>query len=122
MTIEDQRSRNRLLIVLFVGVLMGALDIAIVGPALPAIRESFALDDRAIAWVFTAYVLASVVGAFYYLRIVKVMYFDEPEGSLEPMPRELGFLFGIAGLFVLVFFIYPAPVLNAAQNAAAALF
>jgi EmrB/QacA subfamily drug resistance transporter len=62
LTIDDQRSRNRLLIVLFVGVLMGALDIAIVGPALPAIRDSFGLDDRAIAWVFTAYVLASVVG------------------------------------------------------------
>ncbi|PLX42244.1 MAG: NADH-quinone oxidoreductase subunit NuoN [Hyphomicrobiales bacterium] len=68
-------------------------------------------------------VLASVVGAFYYLRIVKVMYFDEPEGeAFEPMPRELGLLFSVAGLFVLVFFLYPAPVLKAAQNAAAVLF
>ena len=34
-------------------------------------------------------VLASVVGAFYYLRIVKVMYFDEPVGKFDPMRREL---------------------------------
>src|SRR6201991_5238816 len=32
-------------------------------------------------------VLASVVGAYYYLGIVKVMYFDEPTGSFEPMPN-----------------------------------
>jgi len=67
-------------------------------------------------------VLASVVGAFYYLRIVKIIYFDDPVEDFEPMPRELAAIFGAAGLFVLVFFIYPAPVLKAAQNAAAALF
>jgi EmrB/QacA subfamily drug resistance transporter len=58
----DSRARNRLLLVLFVGVLMGALDIAIVGPALPAIQASFGVDDRALAWVFTIYVLANLVG------------------------------------------------------------
>ncbi len=67
-------------------------------------------------------VLASVVGAFYYLRIVKIIYFDKPAEDFEPMPRELATIFGAAGLFVLVFFVYPAPVLKAAQNAAAALF
>jgi EmrB/QacA subfamily drug resistance transporter len=62
MTILDTRARNRLLLVLFVGVLMGALDIAIVGPALPAIQAEFGVDDRALAWVFTIYVLANLVG------------------------------------------------------------
>ncbi len=62
MQITDNRSRNRLLLVLFVGVLMGALDIAIVGPALPAIQAQFGVDDRALAWVFTVYVLANLVG------------------------------------------------------------
>lgn len=62
MTELDNRSRNRLLLVLFVGVLMGALDIAIVGPALPAIQADFGVDDRALAWVFTVYVLANLVG------------------------------------------------------------
>lgn len=60
--ITDKRTRNRLLLVLFVGVLMGALDIAIVGPALPAIQADFQVDDRALAWVFTIYVLANLVG------------------------------------------------------------
>ena len=62
MTAADSRTRNRLLIVLFVGVLMGALDIAIVGPALPAIQASFGVSDRALAWVFTIYVLANLIG------------------------------------------------------------
>jgi EmrB/QacA subfamily drug resistance transporter len=62
MTVLDNRTRNRLLMVLFVGVLMGALDIAIVGPALPAIQAEFGVDDRSLAWVFTVYVLANLVG------------------------------------------------------------
>jgi EmrB/QacA subfamily drug resistance transporter len=53
---------NRILAVLFVGVLMGALDIAIVGPALPAMRQEFGADERAIAWVFTIYVLFNLLG------------------------------------------------------------
>ena len=37
----DSKKRNTLLAVLFLGVLMAAMDIAIVGPALPAIRDFF---------------------------------------------------------------------------------
>lgn len=59
----DERTRNRLLGVLFAGVLMGALDIAIVGPALPAIRRAFGVDDRAAAWIFSLYVLFNLIGA-----------------------------------------------------------
>lgn len=58
----DDRQRSRTLAVLFVGVLMGALDIAIVGPALPAIEAEFGLDTRGGAWIFSAYVLANLVG------------------------------------------------------------
>lgn len=58
----DNRRRNQLLLVLFVGVLMGALDIAIVGPALPAIQTYFGVGERAIAWVFAIYVLFNLVG------------------------------------------------------------
>ena len=57
----DDKARNRLLLVLFVGVLMGALDIAIVGPALPTIRDYFGVGDRAAAWIFTIYVLFNLV-------------------------------------------------------------
>jgi EmrB/QacA subfamily drug resistance transporter len=58
----EPRSRNTILTVLFIGVLMGALDIAIVGPALPAIRSQFAVSDRTLAWMFSLYVLFSLIG------------------------------------------------------------
>lgn len=59
-----RRSSNGLVLtVLFLGVLMGALDIAIVGPALPALRAYFSIDDRAGAWIFTIYVFFNLVGA-----------------------------------------------------------
>jgi EmrB/QacA subfamily drug resistance transporter len=56
------KSERAILGVLFAGVLMGALDIAIVGPALPAIRGTFDVGARALPWVFSAYVLFYVVG------------------------------------------------------------
>jgi NADH-quinone oxidoreductase subunit N len=67
-------------------------------------------------------VLASVVGAYYYLLIVKIMYFDEPEKGFAPMPIELKAVLGVAGLFNLLFFVYPAPLLEAASTAARSLF
>jgi len=47
---------------LFVGVLMGALDLAIIGPALPAIQSEFGLDNRQLSWLFNVYVLAQLPG------------------------------------------------------------
>ncbi len=58
----DKKTRNKLLLVLFIGVLMGALDIAIVGPALPSIQAGFGVDDRTITWVFSGYVLFNLIG------------------------------------------------------------
>lgn len=58
----NANARNRMLGLLFLGVLMAALDIAIVGPALPAIRTAFGVSERATAWVFTIYVLLNLVG------------------------------------------------------------
>ena len=59
---RDGNSR-RVLAVLFAGVFMGALDIAIVGPALPALQDYFAVDSRALSWVFSVYILFSLLGA-----------------------------------------------------------
>ena len=68
-------------------------------------------------------VLASVVAAFYYMRIVKIMYFDEPDESFDRLPgREVGFVLVGTGLFTAFFFIMPSPVLNAAAAAAKSLF
>jgi NADH-quinone oxidoreductase subunit N len=67
-------------------------------------------------------VLASVVGAYYYLAIVKVMYFDEPAASFEPMPAALKVVLGVTGVFVILFFAYPSPLIGAAAAAAKSLF
>lgn len=67
-------------------------------------------------------VVASVISAYYYLTIVKIMYFDEPAESFKPMPRELSAVLGVSGVLVLLFFVYPAPLINAATVAAKSLF
>src|SRR6478752_7115921 len=67
-------------------------------------------------------VLLSVVGAYYYLRIVKIMYFDAPTERFEPMPGLLAAVLGASGLFILFYFVYPAPLVNVAEAAAKSLF
>jgi len=67
-------------------------------------------------------VLTSVVGAFYYLSIVKVMYFDEPLSQLDPMRVELRAVLAISGLFTIFFFAYPGPLVSVASAAAKSLF
>jgi EmrB/QacA subfamily drug resistance transporter len=58
----DKKQRNKILTVLFIGVLMAALDIAIVGPALPAIQKQFNIDERSVSWIFAVYVLFNLIG------------------------------------------------------------
>jgi NADH-quinone oxidoreductase subunit N len=67
-------------------------------------------------------VLTSVVGAFYYLMIVKTIYFDEPAQSFDAMPGLLRLTLGVAGIINLLFFAWPAPLLTAANAAAKSLF
>jgi NADH-quinone oxidoreductase subunit N len=68
-------------------------------------------------------VLSSVVGAYYYLRIVKIMYIDAPpEEAYAPMARDLRYLAGASAAFALLFFVYPAPLVSISEAAAAALY
>jgi NADH-quinone oxidoreductase subunit N len=67
-------------------------------------------------------VLASVVGAYYYLSIVKVMYFDEPAERFYDMPYELRVVLAVCGLFNVLFFVYPGPLVGVASAAARSLF
>jgi NADH-quinone oxidoreductase subunit N len=67
-------------------------------------------------------VLTSVVGAFYYISIVKVMYFDEPVGRLDPVRVELRTVLVVTGLFNVLFFFYPGPLVSVATAAAKSLF
>ena len=66
-------------------------------------------------------VLASVVGAFYYIRIIKVIYFDEPAVALDRPSIEQKVVFALASLFVLVF-VFAGNGITAAAAAAAKTF
>ncbi|WP_131116932.1 NADH-quinone oxidoreductase subunit NuoN [Lichenihabitans psoromatis] len=68
-------------------------------------------------------VLSSVVAAYYYLRIVKMMYFDEPTGvAFDKANPAVSFVLGAAGLAVLLFWVFPAPIVASAAAAARSLF
>jgi NADH-quinone oxidoreductase subunit N len=68
-------------------------------------------------------VLSSVVGAYYYLRIVKVMYFDDPVFEFDvPSGSEVIAITAATGLAILLFFVLPGPLFAAAQTAATSLF
>ena len=68
-------------------------------------------------------VLTSVVSAFYYLRIVKIMYFDEPAEAFDkPMGRSLAAIVAVSSVLVVAFIAFQTPIVRAAEVAAAVLF
>jgi NADH-quinone oxidoreductase subunit N len=67
-------------------------------------------------------VLASAVAAFYYLRIVKIMYFDEPVRAFDTPAFALRAVLAVTGLFVLFLFAYPGLFTQATTAAAKSLF
>jgi NADH-quinone oxidoreductase subunit N len=66
--------------------------------------------------------LTSVVAAVYYLRVVKLMYFDEPAPAFDRAPPVQRAVLAISGILVTFLFAYPAPVIEAASAAAKSLF
>ncbi len=68
-------------------------------------------------------VLASVVSAYYYLRIVKIMYFDEPaEPFLSPIGGEIRLILGASSLFLLFYVVFAFPLLGVTDLVARSLF
>lgn len=66
-------------------------------------------------------VLTSVVAAYYYLRIIKIMYFDEPLHELDRATGDLKVIGGIATVFIVLFIFFPGSIVEPAQSAAASL-
>jgi NADH-quinone oxidoreductase subunit N len=67
-------------------------------------------------------ILSSAIGAYYYLRVVKVMYFDEPAPAFDrpaPAPRAV---LAVTGLMVVFLFAYPSLFIEATRAAANSLF
>jgi NADH-quinone oxidoreductase subunit N len=67
-------------------------------------------------------VITSVVGAFYYLNVIKVMYFDEQAEAADSVYIELRSVVAATALFNMLFFAYPGPLVSAATAAAKSLF
>ncbi|MDC0033903.1 NADH-quinone oxidoreductase subunit NuoN [Alphaproteobacteria bacterium] len=68
-------------------------------------------------------VLSSVIGAYYYLRIIKIMYIDEPAESFDrPMSGEIRVILGVSTLFVTLFILQPDLIVDRAGAAARVLF
>jgi NADH-quinone oxidoreductase subunit N len=79
--------------------------------------------DAKLAGLAVIGVVTSVVSAFYYLRVVKVMYFDEPVGVFDrPISAELKGVVFVTAVVTLFFFVFPGPIFAGAEAAAAALF
>ena len=66
--------------------------------------------------------LTSIIGCFYYLRVIKVMFFDDTQPAFDPRPASVSFVALAAGVFTLLFFLLPAPFTGAADAAAKVLF
>jgi NADH-quinone oxidoreductase subunit N len=67
-------------------------------------------------------VLASVIGAYYYVRIVKIMFFDAPREKFATVQPKAGLVMGVTGLLVLLYVAWPAPLVDAAGAAVRSLF
>jgi NADH-quinone oxidoreductase subunit N len=70
-------------------------------------------------WLAIVGIVFAVIGAFYYLRVIKAMYFDEPTGS-QPLPqddRPLRIAFGVNALSLLVLGIFWNPIMAWCQAA-----
>jgi NADH-quinone oxidoreductase subunit N len=70
-------------------------------------------------WLAVIAVLLSLIGAFYYLRVVKVMYFDEPAAGMPPISGERGVraLLALNGAAVLVFGLLPGALMEMCKSA-----
>jgi NADH-quinone oxidoreductase subunit N len=66
-------------------------------------------------------VLASAVGAYYYLRVVKIMYFDEAAAAFDRASPAVRTVLAVSGLLVIFLFAYPGPFIEAATAAAKSL-
>ena len=78
--------------------------------------------EAGLYWLAVIGALATVVGAFYYLRVIKIMYFDEPARPFERAPRELSWIIAVTAGLTLFFFLFPGGMVAEADLAAQALW
>lgn len=117
-------SRTQPVMAMFLTILM--LSLAGLPPLAGFFAKYFVFMAAVEAGLYTLAVigvLASVVGLYYYLRIVKLMWFDEPATAFLPAPTELKVVLWVAGLFVFpVYLFVGGSVFSAAEAAARSFF
>ncbi len=67
-------------------------------------------------------VVTSVIGAYYYLRVVKIIYFDEPAEAFDRMDGEVKLVAYASGAFTLLFVLFANPLIELAAQAARSLY
>jgi NADH-quinone oxidoreductase subunit N len=79
--------------------------------------------DGGLLWLAMVGVICAVIGCFYYLRVIKVMYFDEPVGEAKPRnnDRVLGVVLAVNSLVLLVLPLAMNPILEMCKQAFAHL-
>ena len=123
--LEDMRGLNRRNP--WYAALMMVLMLSLAGlPPTAGFYAKLAVFSAAVSagyvWLAVAAVLLSLVGAYYYLRIVKLMYFDEPrDAAPAATPAHGGVLMSVNGLALLLFGIVPGPLMDLCTVAIASL-
>jgi len=81
-----------------------------------------AATSAGLTWLAAIAVLTSVISGYYYIRIVKIMYFDEPKPALDTCNSHyVNAGIAISALVTLLFFLLPTPLVVQAKAAAEAL-
>lgn len=82
-----------------------------------------AVIERGYYWLAVIGVLSSVIAAFYYLKIIKLMYFDDVKEPLDTfaIPGGHKLVIALTTLFTLLAFLYPTPIIQIAYKAAGTL-
>jgi len=89
---------------------------------LTVLQALLAAGDGVYLWLAVFAVLMSLVGAFYYLRVIKVMYFDAPtQTAAISAPLELRAVLSLNGALLLVLGLFPGALLALCAQAIAAL-
>jgi NADH-quinone oxidoreductase subunit N len=77
-----------------------------------------ALVNAGLVWLAALAVMFSIIGAFYYIKIVRVMYFEAPQAPAVPSGKwDFRFVLSVNGLAILALGIFPAPLYLICQNA-----
>jgi len=123
-TLEDFKGLNQKSKWYAFAMLILMFSLAGIPPTVGFFSKLFVLQaalDAGYTWLVVVAVLLSVVGAFYYLRIVKLMYFDAPTGEIT-IERRVGTRWVLSGAAIatLAFGIAPAPLLNLCVRAISA--